>query len=191
MRLSLILVLISFTIFVKAQEKRNQISVGAGLVTSNGLLSFFKYEFFEDGKRYYHEDSKFNFNIAYQYKYKTNRALNVFLSYGYRNYHSDNYYYTYVYNKYYTIAFEYYLEYMELEDGKFKFYGLAGLCATFCNTLNRNVINGNSNNEYELSFYPNIHYSPIGLKYEGKIGAYIEVGFGYRGIVSGGLTYKF
>ncbi|MBC7554460.1 MAG: hypothetical protein H7257_10820 [Taibaiella sp.] len=35
------------------------------------------------------------------------------------------------------------------------------------------------------------HYSPIGIRLGGRIGAFAELGFGYKGLVSGGLSFRF
>jgi hypothetical protein len=35
------------------------------------------------------------------------------------------------------------------------------------------------------------HYSPIGIRVGGRIAGFLEFGLGYRGVISGGLSYKF
>jgi hypothetical protein len=40
-------------------------------------------------------------------------------------------------------------------------------------------------------FYPTVQFSPIAFKYGKKLGGFIELGFGYKGVFNGGLFYKF
>jgi hypothetical protein len=43
----------------------------------------------------------------------------------------------------------------------------------------------------ESHFYPNAQISPIGLRFGGPLALFVEMGFGYRGLVSGGVCYRF
>lgn len=36
-----------------------------------------------------------------------------------------------------------------------------------------------------------IQYSPVGLRIGGRLGAFVELGVGYKGIVNGGVSFKF
>lgn len=36
-----------------------------------------------------------------------------------------------------------------------------------------------------------IYYSPLGIRYGGRLGCFAALGLGYKGIISGGISYKF
>lgn len=46
--------------------------------------------------------------------------------------------------------------------------------------------------DYEVGFgLPNFQFSPIGIEYVGTVGFYAEAGVGYRGLYSGGVSFRF
>lgn len=36
-----------------------------------------------------------------------------------------------------------------------------------------------------------VQYTPIGVRYGGRLGGFLEIGIGYKGLINGGISYKF
>ena len=87
--------------------------------------------------------------------------------------------------RYLTFAAEGTYNYLTRE--KFRLYGLIGAGVTNLNA--RYTVQGQNESDNANVF--NFHLSPIGAAFGRQFGGTAEVGFGYRGIVSLGLFYKF
>jgi len=97
----------------------------------------------------------------------------------------------------YTFAVEALLVYDR--DGKYLFYGYAGMGPTFyeqsyyfyTNALYPPPVTFPTNPYDYHTVYYNAQVTPIGVRSEGTVSGYIELGFGYKGLLSGGILVKF
>ena len=95
----------------------------------------------------------------------------------------------------YTLATEALFAY--IKKGRFMFYGYGGAGATIFKD-NYTLYYGNGtpvtlpSNPYTYSHtYFNMQVSPIGIRFGGNIAGFVEMGFGYKGLISGGLSARF
>ncbi len=95
------------------------------------------------------------------------------------------------YSKHTTVAaFEVYYIYMFRKN--MELYTLAGIGPSFSNTnidVNQQGGSSSSTNAQTLNVMK-VQYTPIGIRYGGKLGAYAEVGIGYKGVFNAGVSYK-
>lgn len=66
---------------------------------------------------------------------------------------------------------------------QFNVYGLLGAGVTFLNT------NDKSDNEKESFTHFNFQVTPIGIEYGSNVKGFLELGFGYKGLISGGVQF--
>ncbi len=103
----------------------------------------------------------------------------------------------------YTVAGEVAVRY--ISTPRFTFYGMGGIGASIEN-MTYNFNSGIPDQAYfygystslvptshysETHVYPNMQFSPVGLRFGGPLAFYLELGLGYRGLVSGGICYRF
>ena len=95
----------------------------------------------------------------------------------------------------YTLAAEALFAY--IKKGRFMFYGYGGAGATiFKEDYTLYYGNGTPvtlpSNPYTYSHtYFNCQVSPIGIRFGGNVAGYVEMGFGYKGLICGGLSVRF
>ncbi len=87
---------------------------------------------------------------------------------------------------YYTVAGE--MDIYYVANPIFKFYGALGLGYTFGNIKYRTV---GDELRKKASNHFNFQFSPIAFKVGGRAGGYLEIGYGYKGIFSGGAFFNF
>lgn len=92
---------------------------------------------------------------------------------------------------YTTIALEIY--YIYTFRKMFEVYTLAGIGQSFIATettrANSSVAPGGTTKTNETKI--KAQYTPVGVRYGGRLGIFAELGLGYKGIFSGGISYKF
>lgn len=81
----------------------------------------------------------------------------------------------------FTLAPEGKFKYLNPQN-KFNLYGLLGLGLT--------VISHNNNESNTSKAVPhfNLQFTPLGLEYGGNVKGFLELGAGYKGIISGGIS---
>ena len=92
-------------------------------------------------------------------------------------------------NRYYlTFAVEPKFNY--LSKPSLQLYGYFGLGATIVNFSNAIFDDGT---EAEISRVPyiNAHFTPIGVRFGKEFGGFVELGYGYKGILNAGFSYQF
>jgi len=124
--------------------------------------------------------------LTYTYKYG-----NTYMSYPVGHFLRESF----------TLATEYTHSYVS--HRYFRLYTVAGLAATFVDIAqrydsayyNRNFLNGTNKlgamQTHRRNSHFNGYYSPIGLSVGGDLIWFIEVGFGFKGIMNSGVAYKF
>ena len=92
-------------------------------------------------------------------------------------------------NRYYmTFAVEPKFNY--ISKPAFQLYGYLGLGATIVTFANANFDDGS---QAEISRVPyfNVHVTPIGARFGKEFGGFVELGYGYKGIINAGVSYRF
>ncbi len=87
---------------------------------------------------------------------------------------------------YYTVAGE--MDIYYVAGNIFKFYGALGFGYTFGNIEYRTV--GDELREKKSNHF-NFQFSPISFKVGGRAGGYLEIGYGYKGVLNGGVFFNF
>jgi hypothetical protein len=103
----------------------------------------------------------------------------------------------------FTIAPEITITYRTALNGQFRMYGAAGVGCSYSNEVdaysqsyyNGHYINGVNTLGTAVEFnnnrlHANVQITGLGMRYGGKLCGHMEIGFGYKGIVSAGLTLK-
>lgn len=88
----------------------------------------------------------------------------------------------------YTLAAE--VDYIYLNFEKFKMYALGGVGGTIYNLNYLDDVNSNENDSNNIPYFT-FQITPIGIKYGERFGGFLEVGFGYRGILNAGVFVRF
>jgi len=90
-----------------------------------------------------------------------------------------------------TIAMELYYIYSFRKY--FEVYTLLGIGPAFINTQTTAYAAPNATGVITTAAENNLkaQYSPIGVRFGGKLGGFVELGIGYKGVISGGVSYKF
>lgn len=189
------LLLVFVTLFVGeafAQEQQHEVDVGYGVLSSNEFVDLFSNILATalTGGSYKTENNKGIGNIQAGYKYIPTKRIAVGATYVYAGLSSD------VMSgdtksgtldkKYHTLAGEFEFRYIAKE--RFKLYSTLGAGATkYDETYTPTTGEVDKNDD----IYFNFHVSALGLKFGDKVGGFAEVGFGYKGMVSAGLFFRF
>lgn len=88
------------------------------------------------------------------------------------------------YNDYFTGAIEF--DYRYISKSRIQLYSGGGLGITFNEEKNEFPFLQDSNEEFKLAYQANI----IGFRYGGIFGAFIEAGYGYKGILKFGFNIQ-
>jgi len=72
----------------------------------------------------------------------------------------------------------------------FQFYGYLGLGATIV-TFGSATFKDGSKAELSRVPYVNVHVTPIGIKFGEEFGGFVELGYGYKGILNAGINFRF
>jgi len=92
-------------------------------------------------------------------------------------------------NRYYmTYAIEPKFNY--IAKPAFQLYGYLGFGATVV-TFGKAIFDNGSEAEISRVPYFNMHVTPLGVRFGKEFGGFVEFGYGYKGILNGGLSYRF
>ena len=69
-------------------------------------------------------------------------------------------------------------------------YGYLGLGVTIVSFANATFNDGTNPNISRLP-YVNAHFTPIGMRFGKEFGGFLEFGYGYKGILNAGISYRF
>jgi len=118
-----------------------------------------------------------NINLRY---YMTNR-FTLGLGIGFENNRN--------YGSFLTFAPEATVAYMDMKDAKVrvKIYGALAYGLTVFNDNNNNVGHDNQTGGKPWGF----QFTPFGIRVGRKIAGFAEVGYGYKGLINAGLSYRF
>lgn len=192
-------ILVLLTVFIIGSNviyaqnfRKHEMNLGIGIFTSNdiidGLASMIvnglalgtvsqneqSYGTIHLGYKY-HINSRFNVGGVFLYEYSTADAYNQNVRIG------D------FYKNFFTLAAEGGVNY--IKSSYFSFYGLLGAGASIYNQKYKEDITNRKESQSIVHF--NFQITPIGLKFGNNYGGYLELGFGYRGIISLGAFAKF
>ena len=198
--LLLLIMMYSGSHFAWSQERtflKNDISVGYGIGTSNEILDLAEDTFsslFTLGNYWVDRDYTGGFFLSY--KRQVSKRIKVGGSFVYE-YSSgttfrkeDN---TFketgeVSANNYTIAAE--GNYLYLNHTKFQLYSGIGAGVSFAKEKYSPNEPSSGSDDDSLSHF-NFHLNAIGLRYGNKLGVFAEAGFGYKGIINMGASYRF
>ncbi len=95
------------------------------------------------------------------------------------------------YTKHTTVAaFEVYYIYMFRKY--MELYTLAGMGPSFSNmNIDVNQPGGSSSTTIQTQNVVKVQYTPIGIRFGGRLGGFAELGIGYKGMINGGISYRF
>lgn len=87
--------------------------------------------------------------------------------------------------QYYTIMPQVRFNWVTSDDNLFEMYSIFGFALTFVDETYTNDVDTDG-------FYPvpGAHVTGLGLRFGNKFGGFIELGFGTKGLMSGGLSYR-
>lgn len=172
-----------------ADFKKHEFRVGAGYLSSNDLINTYSDlmstalsgDYSVDNDKYYG-----NYSLTYRYWICKHFAVGGSFTYsllksdvklGGDKGKSEN--------NYFTIAPE--AEYRYIDGRIFKMYGFVGAGLT----VNRQKLTMPGDSSTDKGYYFNFQVSPLGFQVGENFGAYLEGGFGYKGVVNLGLFAKF
>ena len=90
--------------------------------------------------------------------------------------------------KYMTFAVEPAFNYVS--KSAFKLYGYLGLGVTIIHFENAVFNDGSEAELTRLPFF-NAHFTPIGMRFGKEFGGFLEFGYGYKGILNAGVSFRF
>lgn len=186
---------LGFVATVNAQESRHEIRVGIGYLSTDEFANTFT-----DILGIVMTDGLYNpktvgglyVNPHVSYKYKINRTFSVGSTFVYTSIctnllstggvveERESY-------QFFTLAVDGYVNY--LQRGRFKLYGTLGVGCTMINQRNYDI--SENKKSAQNQFHLNFQVSPIGVQFGDMISGFLELGFGYKGIVSAGVAYRF
>ncbi|MDR2680148.1 MAG: hypothetical protein LBC47_04985 [Tannerella sp.] len=191
--LSAIMCLLFFCGNVYGQRKKHSLEVGLGIWNTNEILNTFSDMIVSSlpNDMEMKDDGSYG-SVHLGYKYHSSRifAVGGFVAYDYAQskgfvagIETGKFYKTH-----YTFALETELTYLPL--GAFNMYALAGIGRTFYH-LKYKSNNGENLNDSATNPYTTFQITPVGLRFGRNAGAFLELGFGYRGILNAGLFARF
>ncbi len=171
--------------------KKNELRGGTGLWSSNELISNLSdlLSTSLSGSTYSVSNEKTVGNFSLAYRYGLNRRLSVGGTLAYSLLKSDvNFEGSKTgtsANNYFTAAPE--VEYKYLYTKNFRLYGFAGAGLS----VNRQKVEENGKTSIDYNPFFNFQVSPLCVQVGNNFGLYVEVGFGYNGIINAGLFARF
>lgn len=187
----LIVLLLSICSLAQAQSEENKLKlyrldVSAGLYTSKDIYSSINFNTSDTwGKN---STATYFLSTSFYKKKKTE----VGLAFGYQKPNLENR--TIIGNngatgtldvQYYTIMPQVRFNWVTSEDNLFEMYSIFGFALTFVDESYTNEVDTDG-------FYPvpGAHVTGLGLRFGDKFGGFVEIGFGTKGMMSGGLSYR-
>jgi len=72
----------------------------------------------------------------------------------------------------------------------FQLYGYLGLGATIVTFADATFDDGSKAEITRLPYF-NVHFTPIGMRFGKEVGGFLEFGYGYKGILNAGVSFRF
>ncbi|MDR1115780.1 MAG: hypothetical protein LBL33_06505 [Tannerella sp.] len=180
---------------VYGQQKKHSIEAGLGIWNTNEILNTFSdmivsSALLPKGLEMKDDNSYGSAHLGYKYLCNKTFAIGGFAAYDYAKSKgvSDGKETGKFYKTHYTFAVEAELTY--LSKGNFNMYGLAGIGETFYHLKYKDNSDKNKNDS-NMNPYTAFQITPVGLRYGRNAGAFVELGFGYRGILNAGVFARF
>ena len=178
-----------------AQSKKHEIDLGAGLGSSNQLIetmsdliiSGLPFQVKMENGSYvgalhagykYSLTDRFALGPVFAYDRGTKDAIN-------KSTNSKQGKFT---SNFYTLSLE--ADYKYINQPSFKLYSLVGAGGTLLNQVYKADGTNAEDKSGNQAFF-NFQLTPIGVKFGDSFGAFAELGFGYKGILSAGLFCRF
>jgi hypothetical protein len=182
-----------FIFSTNAQSKKSEVDLGVGVWSSNQIIGtmsdIIASVFLPEGASMKNSSSPGAFHLGYKYSLSERIALGPVFIFDMNT--SDAVVgdvkpgkFT---SNYYTLSLEGDYKYVNLD--KLKLYVLLGAGGTILNQTYKDNQTGKKNDEKQAFF--NFQVTPVGVKYGDSFGVFAELGFGYKGILSAGLFYRF
>jgi hypothetical protein len=197
MKLKISLLTIACLLFsganVSGQQKRHLLEAGLGIWNTNEILNTFSDVIISSlptGIKMKDDNSYGSVHLGYKYLCSITFAVGGFVAYDYAKLKGvfDGKETGRFYKTHYTVAVEAELTY--LSSGDFNLYGLAGIGGTFYHLKYKDNSDKNMNDS-DTNPYTAFQITPVGLRFGRNVGAFVELGFGYRGILNAGLFARF
>ncbi len=179
------------TAFAYSQDKMHEVRVSYGIGTTSEIIDAFSDILMSglSGKKYT-KNTNYSGAIILGYKYKLNKRVRLGGTFTYEKSdakaYSDKVYVGKFNRNYYTIAAE--ADFNYFSSKYVDIYGSLGLGGTLYHEKYTSEDNEKDNNEI---FHINYQVTPIGIKLGKNIGAFAELGVGYKGIISAGAFARF
>ncbi len=178
---------------ISAQDKKHKVNLGIGLLSSNQFLSTFSDVIIpimtQEEIISRNSVSYGTFHLGYHYNFSERISIGGVGVYDYEK--ADAYFQDIkagnFYNNFYSLAAEADFKYINKE--KFRFYSLIGIGGTLYSQAYEDSLSKERETRTLLFF--NFQVTPVGLEFGNSLGGFLELGFGYKGIVSAGVFGKF
>lgn len=186
-----VIILLSFTLNISAQESKHEVSAGVGFFTTSEIIGVFSNVLATglSGGLYSADESYTGaYHVSYKYRFTERFAFGGTALYEHADAiaKSNNEEFGKYKNNYYTLAAE--ADYRYINNGYLKLYGLVGAGATL---YSQKFVPNTGDSETNSKVHFNFQITPIGIKIGKTVGAFAEAGFGYKGILSAGLFANF
>ncbi|MBN1598763.1 MAG: hypothetical protein JW894_10745 [Bacteroidales bacterium] len=186
--------ILSYTGIVIHAQERHDISIQYGLVTTPEIFDALAPEITTDAEASIYEKTNKQWlgGFYVNYKYFYIPSMSVGLTFGY-----DRVWCNLEYGRekqgecsrdFYTISAEWTVHYIRKDY--FQMYSGGGLAATFVYE-DYSVYDGNQEISSKSKVYPNFNFTFTGLRFGPQCAFFLETGFGYKGIICGGISTQF
>lgn len=196
-KLLLVVVILSFSVFnLKAQDMpKHEFKVGYGTLTSNQFIDFFSdivtYPISLGSINY--EDEKYLGPLYLSYNYSINEWVDVGAIFAYERISesvlSRNDKIGDEVNNIYTIGLQSNFNY--LHSDLVKLYSGVGVALTISSNEFENTSNQSLSVDKDVVEHFNFQVTAFGVRVGKGFGVFGEVGFGYKGILNAGVSYRF
>ncbi|MGI6049105.1 MAG: hypothetical protein ACOYEG_14045, partial [Petrimonas sp.] len=169
------------------------LSLGYGVVstdqtifTMSRIFTSIVYKVFEESYNFKSSSYTGPLTLSYHHTLERNERFSFGGSLAYENaefINTENGNDAFGYNAF-TVAPEGKFKYLNPKN-KFNMYAVLGLGITFFS------YNNYERNETDVLRHINLQFTPLGFEYGGNVKGFLELGFGYKGIISGGIAFKF
>ncbi|MDR2038802.1 MAG: porin family protein [Bacteroidales bacterium] len=174
---------------LQAQDRRNELELGIGIWNTNEILNTFSDMIISSlpaGIKMDDDNSLGSIHLGYRYRFTERLGMGGLFAYDYStgkgilNGREEGKFY----KRHYTLALE--ADYVYIRKKNFRMYGLAGVGGTLYN-LDYKDHTDKSQNDSDTTPYFTFQITPVGLRFGSWIGGFLELGFGYRGILNAGF----
>jgi opacity protein-like surface antigen len=175
------------------QERKHTLEVGIGLWNTNEIVNTFSdmiVSSLPDQIKMKDDHSYGSIHLGYKYNLTDRIALGGVAAFDYaksKGFIAGNDVGIF-HKRHYTLAFE--AEYAYIRSGILTIYGLIGAGGTLYTLKYEDQYNSDLNDS-NSNPYATFQVTPIGLRLGKNAGGFLELGFGYRGIINAGIFARF